>query len=99
MKKTVSDLNLNTKLIGKNQFRNELAEEEDTNEAPSLLRIKPVGSKSSKPPKPPKPPSKAAKQAQSRLQECTLDDKMLEMIEQDDDDDDGGGGEKGLLIR
>lgn len=97
MKKTVSDLNLNTKLIGKNQCRVEMSCEEDNQ--PKLLR---VTNHQKKPPRAPssKKPSKLTAAQQQRLQECTLDDKLLEMIEQEDENDDEelSSPEKGLLL-
>lgn len=67
-------------------------------EIPTLLKM--PGQKS-KPPRAPtsRPPKKLTQQQQQRLQECTLDDQLLEMIEQDDlDDEETSSPEKGGLL-
>lgn len=96
MTKTVSDLNLNTKLIGKNQCRGvEISGGEESSNPSKLLRVN-----QKKPPRAPtsKQPKKPAKQ---RVQECTLDEQLIEMIEREEENDDEettSSPEKGLLM-
>lgn len=104
MTKTVSDLNLNTKLIGKNQCRREVeisggcGEESSNPQQSKLLRVN-----QKKPPRAPtsKPPKKSAQQQRVVVQECTLDEQLIEMIEREEENDDeetSSSPEKGLLM-